>query len=77
MTDLILCQLVIQLATNVVGTPNVTVHSQSFVLAQIMKATGIKGPQMKKVTENLLHWQLAHPDATKEDADTYLSGLQG
>lgn len=42
-----------------------------------MKATGIKGPQMKQITEKLLHWQLAHPDATKSDAEAYLTTIQG
>ena len=46
-------------------------------LLQIMKATGIKGPQMKQITEKLLHWQLAHPDATKSDAEAYLTTIQG
>ena len=44
-------------------------------LLQIMKATGIKGPQMKQVTEKLMQWQLAHPDATKADAEAYLTTI--
>lgn len=49
----------------------------SLVMLQIMKATGIKGPRMKQITEKLMHWQLAHPDATKEDAEQYLSVISG
>lgn len=53
------------------------VDNRRWLLLQIMKATGIKGPQMKQVTEKLMHWQLAHPNAVKEDAEQALKVIAG
>ena len=40
---------------------------------QIISATGAKGPEISKITGELVKWQLARPDATQEDAETWLS----
>jgi len=43
---------------------------------QIKKATGATGPQIRKITEKLMQWQLAHPDATQQEAEQWLSSSQ-
>ena len=42
---------------------------------QIKQATGAKGPEIGKITDELIKWQLAHPDATQQDAEAWLSKL--
>ncbi|DBB09878.1 hypothetical protein WJX82_001683 [Trebouxia sp. C0006] len=43
---------------------------------QIKAATGAAGPQIGKITHKLMQWQLAHPDASQQDAKQWLSSLQ-
>ena len=43
---------------------------------QIKKGSGATGPEIGKITDKLVQWQLAHPDATEEDAKQWLSTLQ-
>lgn len=40
---------------------------------QIISATGAKGPEISKITSELVKWQLARPDATQQDAEAWLS----
>ncbi|DBB02922.1 TPA: hypothetical protein ACH3X1_013524 [Trebouxia sp. C0004] len=40
---------------------------------QIKAATGAEGPQIGKITDKLMQWQLAHPDASQQDAKQWLS----
>ncbi|DBA72537.1 hypothetical protein WJX79_010559 [Trebouxia sp. C0005] len=42
---------------------------------QIKAATGAAGPQIGKITDKLMQWQLAHPDASQQDAKQWLSSL--
>lgn len=54
--------------------------AQSFTLTafhgmQIKKATGATGSRIGKITEDLVKWQLAHPNATQKDAETWLSNV--
>lgn len=46
--------------------------SNVLLLTQIKKATGAEREQMGKITDNLVQWQLAHPDATQQDAEEWL-----
>ena len=43
---------------------------------QIISATGAKGPEISKITGELVKWQLARPDATQQDAEAWLSKLK-
>ncbi|KAL3159903.1 hypothetical protein ABBQ38_010300 [Trebouxia sp. C0009 RCD-2024] len=42
---------------------------------QIKHATGAKGPEIGKITDELVKWQLAHPHASQQDAEAWLSHL--
>ncbi len=39
---------------------------------QIMELLGVKGPEMKRWTEAVEDYQLAHPEATAEDGESFL-----
>lgn len=45
----------------------------SLPAVQIIGATGAKGPEISKITGELVKWQLARPDATVQDAEAWLS----
>lgn len=47
----------------------------SVPVVQIKHATGAKGPEIGKITDELVKWQLAHPHASQQDAEAWLSHL--
>ena len=44
------------------------------LLLQIKQASGAVGPKIGEITDKLVQWQLAHPDATEDEAMRWLSG---
>lgn len=45
-------------------------------VVQIKAATGAAGPELGKMADKLMQWQLAHPDASQQDAEQWLTSLQ-
>ena len=45
-------------------------------IVQIKAATGAAGPELGKMADKLMQWQLAHPDASQQDAEQWLTSSQ-